>query len=61
MGITELDDILMVHSHLDHAMDAPEVANIIGASVYGSESTTNISRRWGLSENQIKLIQDGQQ
>ncbi len=61
MGITELDAILVVHSHFDHAIDAPQVANITGASVYGSESTANISRGWGLPESQIKFIQDGQQ
>ena len=42
--IAKLDAVIAVHSHYDHAMDSPEVALQTGASVYGSESTANISR-----------------
>lgn len=51
--------VLPVHSHFDHAMDAPEVARQTGALLLGSESTANIARGWGLPENQIRIVRDG--
>ena len=60
LAINQLDAILVVHSHFDHAMDAPEVAKLTGAPMYGSESTANIGRGWNLPENQIKVFQDRQ-
>ncbi len=60
LNIDQLDAILVVHSHFDHAMDAPEVAKLTGAPMYGSESTANIGRGWKLPENQIKVFQDRQ-
>lgn len=60
LNMKQLDAILVVHSHFDHAMDAPEVAKLTGASIYGSESTANIGRGWQLPEAQIKVFQDRQ-
>ena len=57
--ITNIDAVITVHSHYDHAMDAPEVAKRSGASLLGSESTANIARGWGLAEEQIELAQIG--
>ncbi|MCP2192873.1 L-ascorbate metabolism protein UlaG, beta-lactamase superfamily [Williamsia deligens] len=54
--IDSLDAILVAHSHVDHAMDAPEVARRTGATVHGSESTVNVGRGWGLDEQQMQLI-----
>ena len=48
-----------VHSHFDHAMDAPEVAKRTGAILLGSESTANIGRGWGLAEERIRVVRDG--
>lgn len=59
LAMDKLDAILVVHSHFDHAMDAPEVAKLTGAPMYGSASTANIGRGWNLAENQIKVFQDG--
>lgn len=50
--------VFPVHSHYDHAMDAPEVARRTGAVLLGSESTANIGRGWGLPESQIQVVQD---
>lgn len=58
-GIDVLDAILVAHSHVDHAMDAPEVARRTGATVYGSESTRNIGRGWGLDERRMQVIAHG--
>ena len=58
--VTELAAVLPVHSHYDHAMDAPEVALRTGALLLGSQSTANIARGWGLPEAQIQVLQDRQ-
>jgi L-ascorbate metabolism protein UlaG (beta-lactamase superfamily) len=59
-GISRLAAIIPVHSHYDHAMDAPEVAKRTGALLIGSESTANIGRGWGLPESQIRLAIPGE-
>ena len=56
--VTELAAVLPLHSHYDHAMDAPEVARRTGALLLGSESTANIGRGWGLPESQIRELVD---
>ncbi|MEM7137396.1 MAG: MBL fold metallo-hydrolase [Myxococcota bacterium] len=57
-GVEELAAVFPVHSHFDHAMDAPEVAKRTGALLVGSESTANIGRGWGLDEAQIRVVND---
>ena len=54
--IETLAAVLPLHSHYDHAMDAPEVARRTGALLLGSQSTANIGRGWGLPEAQIKVL-----
>ncbi len=58
--VEKLAAVLPVHSHYDHAMDAPEVARRTGALLLGSESTANIARGWGLPEAQIQVLVDRQ-
>lgn len=58
--VTALAAVLPVHSHYDHAMDAPEVAKRTGALLLGSESTANIGRGWNLPESQIQVLVDRQ-
>ena len=57
-GVDRLAVVIPVHSHFDHAMDAPEVARRTGAVLWGSESTANIGRGWGLEESQIRVAVD---
>lgn len=57
-GVAKLAAVFPVHSHYDHAMDAPEVARRTGALLLGSESTANIARGWGLPERQIRVVRD---
>ncbi len=59
-GVEKLAAVFPVHSHYDHAMDAPEVARRTGALLLGSESTANIGRGWGLSEDRIRAVEDRQ-
>jgi L-ascorbate metabolism protein UlaG (beta-lactamase superfamily) len=56
--VTQAAAVLPVHSHYDHAMDAPEVAKRTGALLLGSEATANIGRGWGLPEEQIRVVND---
>lgn len=58
--VGRLAAVIPVHSHYDHAMDAPEVARRTGALLVGSSSTANIGRGWGLSEAQIRVATLGQ-
>lgn len=54
--VDRLAAVIPVHSHYDHAMDAPEVARRTGAVLMGSEATANIGRGWGLPESQIRVL-----
>ncbi|MGB3049984.1 MAG: MBL fold metallo-hydrolase [Polyangiales bacterium] len=56
--VDDLSAVFPLHSHYDHAMDAPEVAKRTGALLLGSESTANIARGWGLPEEQIRVVAD---
>lgn len=58
--VRRLAAVIVVHSHYDHAMDAPEVARRTGAVVIGSESTANVARGWGLPEAQIRVVTPGE-
>lgn len=55
-GITDADALLLTHSHIDHAMDIAEVSLMTGAHIYGSESTANIARGGGVSEDRLHII-----
>jgi L-ascorbate metabolism protein UlaG (beta-lactamase superfamily) len=59
-NINRLKGIFVCHSHYDHAMDAPAVAKLTGAGVYGSSSTINICKGEQLSETQAHTFEPGQ-
>jgi hypothetical protein len=48
LEVHELAAVIPLHSHYDHAMDAPLVALQKGAQLIGSESTLNIGRGLGM-------------
>jgi L-ascorbate metabolism protein UlaG (beta-lactamase superfamily) len=58
-GVERLDAVIPVHSHHDHAMDAPEVARQTGALLMGSASTRMIGLGWGLPDSQIQVVETG--
>lgn len=57
--IDRLAAVLPVHTHYDHAMDCGVVAERTGAVVVGGESTANIARGQGLSEDRIVVASPG--
>ena len=56
---SKLAAVIPLHSHYDHAMDAPEVARRTGALLLGSGSTAMVGRGWGLPERQIQVAELG--
>lgn len=59
LGVTRLAAVIPLHSHYDHALDAPAVALRSGALLMGSASTLQIGRGAGLAEGQMKEIRPG--
>ena len=60
-GVKKLKAVIVLHSHFDHALDAPEVVlQQPGACLVGSESTANVGRGYGLPEERIRVIRDGE-
>lgn len=59
LGVTRLAAVVPVHSHYDHALDAPLVAQRTGALLVGSASTLNIGRGLGLAEDRMREVQPG--
>ena len=57
--VDRLRAIFVSHSHHDHVMDAPYVANRCGASVYGSSSTLNVARGGGVPEESLVEFRGG--
>ena len=60
LGVSRLAAVVPVHSHYDHAMDSPRVAQRTGARLIGSASTLNIGRGLGLPEAQMRLVTPGE-
>ncbi|WP_092151981.1 MBL fold metallo-hydrolase [Corynebacterium mycetoides] len=58
-GVDKLDALFVAHSHHDHLLDAPRVADKLGATLYGSRSTLNYGRREGLREDRLAEIAGG--
>ena len=52
-NIDRLKAIFVSHSHHDHVMDVPYIANKTGAVVYGSSSAMNVCRGGNVPESQL--------
>ena len=48
--------VVVGHSHFDHAIDAPVLANRLGAHVYGAEDTLHYCRGAQVPESQLHLL-----
>ena len=58
-GVKSLAAVIPVHSHFDHALDSPLVAQETGALLVGSSSTANIGRGYGLPEARMRVVNFG--
>lgn len=54
------DLIVVGHSHVDHLLDAPAVAQATGAQLLGSASTARYARVSGLAEDRIVPVRGGE-
>jgi L-ascorbate metabolism protein UlaG (beta-lactamase superfamily) len=55
-GIDRLDAVVPVHTHYDHVLDSPAVAERTGAVVAGGRSAANVARGYGLAEDRIVVV-----
>jgi L-ascorbate metabolism protein UlaG (beta-lactamase superfamily) len=58
--ITRASYILHSHSHFNHTLDMPYIARRTGATVIGTESTTNLARAEGVREDQLVTVKGGE-
>ncbi len=57
--IDRLRAIFISHTHHDHVMDAPYIARLCGARIYGSESARNVALGGGVPEENIVVFRHG--
>ena len=57
--INRLRAIFISHTHHDHVMDAPYIANKCGAAIYGSSSAENAAVGGGLSKDRVIVFEHG--
>lgn len=57
--IRKSDYILITHTHMDHVLDMPYIARKTGATVIGTESTSNFARDNGVPDAQILTVAGG--
>ncbi len=58
--VHELEAVVPVHTHYDHALDSAVVAGRTGAKLVGGESAANIGRGHELPDEQIVVATSGQ-
>ena len=58
--VPKADFIILSHSHFNHAMDVPYIANKTGAVVIGTESTCNIAINGVVPDEQIHAVRGGE-
>lgn len=58
--VSRADFIFVTHTHIDHVMDVPHIARKTHATVIGTESTENVMRAYGISEDQLITVRGGE-
>lgn len=59
-GVNRLRAIFISHSHHDHVMDAPYIANRCGATIYGTSSALNVARGGQVPEDNLAAFHGGE-
>lgn len=54
-GITRVSSVFVAHTHFDHALDAPLIARIFGASLHGTDSLAILARDAGYEPGVTRL------
>ncbi len=57
--VTRLEAVVAVHTHIDHVLDSPLVAERTGARLVGGESAANVGRGYGLPEDRLIVADSG--
>ncbi len=58
--IQRADLILITHTHFDHALDLPYIAQKTGATIIGTESTYNYARSSGITGDKLMVVRGGE-
>ena len=58
--VDRLRAIFISHSHHDHVMDAPYIANRCGATIYGSASALNVARGGDVPQARLTAFSGGE-
>lgn len=59
LGVRELEAVLPVHTHFDHALDSALVAERTGARLVGGSSAAQIGRGHGLPDDRMLTVGTG--
>ena len=59
-GIAQLEAVIPVHTHFDHALDSAVVAERTGATLVGGSSAAQIGAGHGLASERIRMVEPGQ-
>jgi len=60
LDVTKLDAVLVSHSHVDHVLDAPVVAQLTGATLCGSPSTRKVQEGYDLAAEPFHQLVPGE-
>ena len=60
LPMSSLDAVLVSHSHVDHALDSPVVADLTGALLAGSSSTRRIAEGYGMGDVPFRELVPGE-
>lgn len=58
--VKRADFIFVTHTHYDHVLDVPYIAQKTGAMVIGTESTQNVLRAYDVPEKQLITVRGGE-
>lgn len=57
--IKKIDGVFVTHTHYDHVIDAPEVARLSGATLYGDVNLERIAKAYGVKVSPYSQAQIG--